>query len=186
MTQEMQTREAAHGEFSDRLAHFGKVAQGIESLKRGSQAASLQVMCGACKGAGGWGCGEDAEHCTDCDGVGEVPLGAQVKRPTVKSAPDIAAARRFIAKLPEAIDVDLRECAEHLKDALDLIDLQSNSSPASWESMYFDQCAATDDLRAKLEAGSDKALLARIAELEADLATMNARYSTLQVKEAGK
>lgn len=44
-------------------------------------------------------------------------------------------------------------------------------------STYAGQCQLTDELAAKLEAGSDKALLSRIAELEADLATMNKRYS---------
>lgn len=52
----------------------------------------------------------------------------------------------------------------------------------TWDELfatYNGQCRLTDELAAKLEAGSDKALLARIAELESDLATMNKRYSTV-------
>src|SRR4051794_16243705 len=33
-----------------------------------------QIMCTSCQGAGGWGCGEDAEGCASCGGTGEVPL----------------------------------------------------------------------------------------------------------------
>lgn len=47
---------------------------------------------------------------------------------------------------------------------------------ADLQSMYSGQCQLTDELAAKLEAGSDKVLLARIAELESDLAEMNKRY----------
>lgn len=45
-----------------------------------------------------------------------------------------------------------------------------------WETMYKAQCEVSDNLAAKLEAGSDKTLLARIAELESDLETMNRKY----------
>lgn len=43
------------------------------------------------------------------------------------------------------------------------------------EVMYFDQCAATDRFAEKAREGGDPALRARIAELEQQLATMNAR-----------
>jgi hypothetical protein len=203
MTQETQVGEAARkSEFADRLTHFDKVAQGIESLKRDNQAAaaSVKVMCSACLGAGGWGSGEDAEHCATCGGSGKVSLaGAPTDCPVcagtnttfgkpcdhhaepaepVASTIDINKARRFLAKLPVELDTDLRECAGHLKDAPGL--LAADATPGSWKEMYFAQCAVTDELHAKLEEGSDKALLARIAELQADLATMNARYAALQ------
>jgi hypothetical protein len=137
---------------------------------------NLKTMCNACKGAGGWGCGAEARRCEPCAGTGEVALCAAPETPAI----DITKARRFLAKLPVDIDIDLRECSDYLKDALELVDLQTNRSPASWEAMYFAQCSVTDELRAKLEEGSDKTLKERIAELEANLATMNARYSTLQ------
>lgn len=51
---------------------------------------------------------------------------------------------------------------------------------AQWEMMYYAQCRLSDELAAKLEAGSDKTLLARIAELESALATMNRKYVEAQ------
>lgn len=48
-------------------------------------------------------------------------------------------------------------------------------SYAELERMYFDQCAATDAWSEKAREHGDEALNARIAELEQQLATVNAR-----------
>lgn len=45
------------------------------------------------------------------------------------------------------------------------------------EAAYFDQCAATDRFAEKAREGGDPALKARIAELEQQLATVNARLA---------
>jgi hypothetical protein len=35
---------------------------------------TVKIMCDSCDGAGGWGCGEDADQCFKCGGSGEVPI----------------------------------------------------------------------------------------------------------------
>jgi DnaJ-class molecular chaperone len=37
---------------------------------------TASIMCAACRGAGGWGCGKSAVRCEQCGGTGEVPLRA--------------------------------------------------------------------------------------------------------------
>lgn len=48
-------------------------------------------------------------------------------------------------------------------------------TPDEWKAMYTAQCVATDLWAKKAEAKGDAALLARIADLEAALATVNRR-----------
>lgn len=62
--------------------------------------------------------------------------------------------------------------AQQAADSSDL-----DLTPEHWEQMYYAQCRLTDELGAKIEAGSDKTLLARIDELEDQLAEMNRRYA---------
>jgi hypothetical protein len=57
-------------------------------------------------------------------------------------------------------------------------------TPDEWQAMYTAQCYATDQWAKKAEAGGDAALLARIADLEAALATVNQRLTAAQTAEA--
>lgn len=52
------------------------------------------------------------------------------------------------------------------------------------EAAYFDQCAATDRFAEKAREGGDQALKERIAELEQQLATVNARLITQNTETA--
>jgi hypothetical protein len=172
MPEKNEIGDGAHKPFADRAQHFANVQQGIETLKRDNsavadsvRAVTAQIMCKTCHGSGGWGCGPDATPCYTCGGAGKVALTASTalrppSDPNCQICLDTGTAYGKRCDHPAAPEAE--------------------PTPADWKQAYLDQCRITDELTAKLEEGSDKTLLARIAELQANLATMNGRYVELQ------
>lgn len=177
MPHKNETGETAHKPFADRAQHFANVQRGIETLKRENNAAadsvrvvtSPSIMCNACLGAGGWDSGEIVAHCPACGGTGEVALTTSTAlRPPVSPSCQIC------------LDTGTAFGKRCDHPAAQEVALEAEPTQSDWKQAYLDQCRITDELTAKLEEGSDKVLLARIAELQAALATMNTPYADMQ------
>lgn len=107
--------------------------------------------------------------CTDC-----MPPEIEVLRRSL-------ARKRFSAALSDAV-VAAVSAHTDAKENFVADELQ----PEVWFAMYQAQCFATDRLAKIASAKSDKALLARIAELEAQIVTLNRRITQTNTDEIFK
>lgn len=99
--------------------------------------------------------------CTDCLPPEIATLRRQLSR------------RRFSAVIADAV-------AAALGAVDDAQDFDTDSLKAEqWFAMYQAQCHGTDELAKRADAKSDKALLARIADLEEQTAKLNRRISLI-------
>lgn len=72
--------------FARRFAHFdaartdlaaaltARLVERITASARKVEAPGNQIMCNACRGSGGWGCGHEAVRCEPCVGTGAVDV----------------------------------------------------------------------------------------------------------------
>lgn len=94
--------------------------------------------------------------------------------------PEIETLRARLRKPRKFSDVVSFAVAEALgtKDYVDKFDA-ADMTAEHWFAMYHAQCMATDEFAKRASAKSDKALLDRIAELEAQIARMNKRVTLI-------